>query len=442
MVLLNYLYLIMLGGVELVMLYSQRRNITLSFRRRWMPSTGSEHFWVILFSTSLFAFTAEGTIDLQAVRLMVLEMLCILAIMSRSVGRWPLALLLYLAFMVWVALGCVYSQAPLYGLRAMVKYCYPLLIALTGMAVAGSFHVFLVAGMWARRLALVSFVVSWLPFRDIYLPGVFWYETAAAINYISLAAFSAALYFYHGRRLTDLLWTIFLSLPPFIWVFRTSILGLAVAVIFFSFLRWRLKALLPMIAGMIIGVACIFAIPSLREKTFHSSTVTLTTLTEGRMKKDDINSNARFGVWQALEQQFYAPHILAGSGSGTIQHYLYSNFVFGGIRQPHNDFVLLRCDNGLIGLALYLAAITMVVVSSWRLYRRSANWALRLMSIVVVSSMVGVVSTQVAENVFTYSMTTLAMPFGFYGMLQGVVNRRIRFSSQDVARRLEGRPVC
>ena len=50
-----------------------------------------------------------------------------------------------------------------------------------------------------------------------------------------------------------------------------------------------------------------------------------------------------------------------GSGIGSVQNYMYSNFVFGGLKVPHNDYVQMSCDSGIIGVVLYLLVVLLLL---------------------------------------------------------------------------------
>ena len=99
---------------------------------------------------------------------------------------------------------------------------------------------------------------------------------------------------------------------------------------------------------------------------------------------------------------------------------MYNNYLFGGLRVPHSDFVQMRCDNGLIGLILYSTIILLVFVDCCRTYHSIKKWEIRLCSLVAGASIMGVFVTLYSDNVVNYSMATLSMPFGFYGMMLGL----------------------
>ena len=143
-----------------------------------------------------------------------------------------------------------------------------------------------------------------------------------------------------------------------------------------------------------------------------SENVSIEQLQRGEISKDDINSNARFAMWEDLQSRFYDGKELMGSGIGSVQNYMYSNFVFGGLKVPHNDYVQMSCDSGIIGVVLYLLAVFAIIVHSFFVYQKYTD-----------VSIVGVALTMYTDNVVNYSMATLSYPFGFYGMMLGLIKK-------------------
>ena len=144
-----------------------------------MVMDGPEMFWVLTFSTGLLAFSAPAGLDLMAIRLMVLEVFCVvgLFICKRS-PQWSPAVIFYVLYIVWLVIGLSYTSAPSYGFRVILKYLYPLLIVLFASAAVRDKEVFLKAGVGARVVALISIAVAFIPYIGRLFPGVFWYGTA------------------------------------------------------------------------------------------------------------------------------------------------------------------------------------------------------------------------------------------------------------------------
>ncbi len=392
-------------------------------REQKMVMDGPEMFWVLTFSTGLLAFSAPGALDLMAIRLLVLEVFCFvgLFICKRS-PQWTPAIIFYLLYIVWLLIGLSYSPAPSYGFRVILKYLYPLLIMLFASAAVRDKEVFLKAGLGARLVALISIGVFFIPYVGRLFPGVFWYGTASAINYISMCIFSLALFYYTDEKKKNLWLCILFMLPCILWVFRTSIMGTTLALMTFFFFKYKLKSLPVILVVFVLFIVAVFAIPSVREKMFiDSENVSIEQLQRGEISKDDIESNARFAMWEDLQGRFYNGKELMGSGIGSVQNYMYSNFVFGGLKVPHNDYVQILCDSGVIGLVLYIMGILVVIIHSFIVYHKTSNIAIKICAIVAGSSLAGLALTMYTDNVVNYSMATLSYPFGFYGMMLGLM---------------------
>ena len=422
MYVLNYLYFLIITVVGYRWLTSSGSMKYPLDKHRKMWLDGPERFWILTFSTGLLAFSAPGGLDLMAVRLMVLELFCMFGLwfVCKRKVKWSPASVVYVIYLCWLAAGLVYSPAPLYGFRVILKYLYPLLIMLFASAAVRDTEVFLTAGIGARTVAAISIGFAFIPFIGELVPGVFWYGTARAINYISIMIFSLGLFYYTNEKRKNLIYTVLFILPCFIWVFRTSIMGSLVAIMAFYFIKYRVRSL-PIIAGVLIaGVLAVFFIPSLHKKMFMDSSISLDQFQSGQVDMADINTNARAAMWEHLENKFYVEHELIGSGTGSVQNYMYNNYLFGGLRVPHSDFVQMRCDNGLIGLIFYAIIILLVFMDCFRTFRATKNPGIKLCSLVAGATIIGVFATLYSDNVVNYSMATLSMPFGFYGMMLGL----------------------
>ena len=112
---------------------------------------------------------------------------------------------------------------------------------------------------------------------------------------------------------------------------------------------------------------------------------------------------------------------------------MYSNFIFGGLQVPHNDYIQISCDNGLIGIVLYLLVIGSIITHCFIEYNKKNSTTIKMCAIVAGSSIAGVALTMYTDNVVNYSMATLSYPFGFYGMMLGLIKgKRYDFSCNTI----------
>ena len=358
---------------------------------------------------------------------MVLEVFCLvgLFICKRS-PQWSPAIIFYLIYIIWLVIGLSYTPAPGYGFRVILKYLYPLLIMLFASAAVRDKEVFLKAGIGARIVALISIGVFFIPYVGRLFPGVFWYGTASAINYISMCIFSLALFYYTQEKKKNLLLCILFMLPCILWVFRTSIMGTTLALMTFFFFKYRLKSLPVIFSVFILFIVAVFAIPSVREKMFYDdSGKGIEQLNSGQISMDDINSNGRFAMWKWTLDKFFYNQELTGAGTGNLQEVFYSlRHPFGTIKICHNDYVQILCDNGLIGIVLFGGSFLALIFHCFIVFQnRRYDTAIHLCAIVAGASAAGTLLTMYTDNVVNYTMATLSYPCGFYGMMLGLIAR-------------------
>lgn len=384
--------------------------------------SGVELFWCLTYATGLLAFSLEMGLNLMAIRLLVLEILCVMGLsMARYKPVWSLPLKIYVAYLLWICIGAFYGPSMFIGIRVILKYMYPILLCLFASAAVRDSEVFMKSSLLARAVAAVSIPFFLIPFLNMFVPGVFWYGTASAINYISLMIFSVGMFFFSNQKRKNLLYTLLFLAPCFIAVFRTSIMGSGVAIAAFCLIKYKIKAVPYIAAVLLVGAVSVFYVEPIKEKMFYDTNVTLQDYLDGKIDENNFNTNKRSTMWKKLQKKFYEEHEVIGSGTGSVQTYMYANrSEFGGLTVPHSDFVQQKCDNGLIGLILYGAIVFTAFFDCAVTYWRNRNGVIRLCAIVAGASMLGVYATLYSDNVVNYSMATLSMPFGFYGMMLGM----------------------
>ena len=229
------------------------------------------------------------------------------------------------------------------------------------------------------------------------------------------------MFYFTNKKKQNLIYTVIFLIPCVYWVFRTSIMGSLVSIMAFFFIKYKLKSL-PIIFGTIVlGIAAVFTVPAIKQKMFFDDSVTFEDYRTGKMSEENVNTNYRSTMWKNLNRMFYQGHEIAGSGTGAVQAYMYAHpKEFGMLTVPHSDFVQQKCDNGLIALILYGAITLFIFIDAFRTYWRARSAPLQLCAIVAGASLIGVYATFYSDNVVNYSMATLSMPYGFYGMMLGL----------------------
>lgn len=391
---------------------------------------GIEAFFVLLMATGTMAMSSSGGgtgagsgFNLQAIRLLLLEVFCIWAcIRSTRPIRWGVGTIAYLIYIIWLLYSMTYSQAGNYGWRYILKYIYPFLVMLCASSIVRDEEVFITTCVWARRVALVSVLVFLLPRVNVFLGGFFWYNTALNMNYATIVCVSLVLYFHCGKDWKDLLMTFIFVAPTILQVHRTGLLAISGALAVFCFYKFKWKSL-PYIVGVLgIGLAIVFYVPSFHQKMFWKdtdNTLTISDLREGNIAEDDIRNNGREALWNTLECNFYHGHELKGSGIGSCQKFLYESSLT--IKQTHGDYVQIRCDTGIIGLVLWFIVLGVVLIHCFIETTRSENPAyIRYCAMLTAGAIVGNYLAMYSDNAVTYTMASTSYPFAFYGVLLGL----------------------
>lgn len=392
---------------------------------------GMEAFLILLFATGSMAMSssggghgASGGFNLQAIRLLLLEAVLVLALFrSTKKMQWGIGTYAYLIYMLWLLYSMTYTEAGQYGWRYILKYVYPLCIMAGASAIVRDEEVFVTIMIWARRVAIASLVAYFVPVLNNFLGGLFWYDAALNIHYATIVCISLTLFFGYGKKVQDLVLAFIFVAPCIIQVHRTGLMcigGAIGAYCFFKF-KWVSLPYLALVGASMLAI--IFYVPSFHEKMFwkdSEGTLTIQDLREGNIEEDDIRNNGREAIWDLLKANFYEGHELKGSGIGSCQKFLYEagpTFV----KQTHGDYVQIKCDTGNIGFYLYLSILAVIVIHCMiECFNPDNPPYVQYCAMIAGAALVGNYLAMYSDNAVTYTMATTGYPFGFYGILLGL----------------------
>ena len=135
-----YILFLVLNGMAFYLLNKQETLVRLPYEKdRYMLCSGPECFVLFIFWTGLL-----GIQPLLAIRLALLEVFCIVGIFKaqgKVIWSWPM--MLYIVFLFWTVIGLTYTPSPMFGIRMILKYIYPLFVVLLASAVVRDKEVFL-----------------------------------------------------------------------------------------------------------------------------------------------------------------------------------------------------------------------------------------------------------------------------------------------------------
>ena len=416
---INGLVFILLSLYALRVLFSKASYVKFS-KNRYVLLSAPEKFLLLTMLTGMIALTTGG---FGSIRLLWWIALIILAfIVYRKSININTFVLICFVFLSYILITLTWAPSLEFGIRVFLKYLYPILIMIFAMSFVTSKEFIYIA---LKYMVIAAFLMSILlggVMTDIvgiwifYLGGVFWPIAVLADFFSVMSAISFVLWWKTGEKIYLLLIVWFL-LSCMIQSVRTGLLSIGFMVIFGMYFRYRLLSLPYIIGIILLGLSAILFVPNVKEKMFFDTTKvqTFADIT-GAIEEGNINTNARSVMWEYLLKNFYEKDKLLGQGIGTVQNYMYNNYVFGGLEAPHNDFVQMLCDIGKLGVILYLLMPISFLILNWKYFKDVRYSELHLIGTIAILSFLSIIPAMNFDNIINYSFPVHSMPFIFIGL--------------------------
>ena len=326
---------------------------------------------------------------------------------TRSLLRrfWP-----YATMLIFLAATEVYSNAPVEGLRLLLKIAFPFLLALavaqllTSSQEADSYARYWVAGGLVASLCgpiLLLFKDGSFLFADDtfrYNPG---FTSASSYSFYMLALF---LFCYmrwrqeHSRAFAALAFIFGVqAILPFT---RITWIGLLGSVAIFEFLlmrgtrKWIMTAAVVLLP-ILFFYTLLWRSPWLQQRVFQSEDVdsdrSLFELVQ------DVGLTGRGAVWLSELQDYQQHSRLLGQGMGASDRYTMSLFD----TVAHNEYLRILYDGGALGLILFLFANGSLLVLLHK-FRRSEDTSLRSYSALGIALLCGYLIVAFTDNPLDY----------------------------------------
>jgi O-antigen ligase len=123
---------------------------------------------------------------------------------------------------------------------------------------------------------------------------------------------------------------------------------------------WRGRAVL--ISICLVAVVMVSNTQAFKERFFFNQEEA--SLESALTLSGNVNTAGRRELWPILRQKCSSAE-LTGLGLGSASA-LSSSFSQGGVDQPHNDYLRIYCDAGLLGTATFWAFFLWAGLRSWR----------------------------------------------------------------------------
>ncbi|MDM5272547.1 O-antigen ligase family protein [Sulfurovum sp. zt1-1] len=428
---INLLVFVFLTGYAFLLLISKPSYVKLSKTERVLL-TGREKFLLLTLVTGMVMVGSFSSL-----RLMIwLSFMMFAFVIYRKSPHFNSLTIIYIIFLIWLGITMVWSPDLLYGIRVYLKYLYPFIVLLFAATFVHSKDFIFVAMRWMLAAAFITsvflggFMTHIIGFWYFYIGNLFWPISTLADYLAVMAAVSFVMWWRTGEKKYLFLigWFIISSLLQGV---RTGILSIGVMLMVASYLRYKIASFPYLIGAVAIGITMILFVPQLKEKMFFDpeKVQTIDDIT-GAFEENNLNTNLRTYMWEDLMHRFHDEHEWLGSGLGSVQHYMYENFVFGGLHVPHSDYVQMMCDSGNVGLILYLFFPLMMYFYTIRYVHKKPASALNASAILAFLAYAAVLPAMAFDNIVNYSFASHSYPFIFAGIF--LAYRRIEKRQQRI----------
>lgn len=324
----------------------------------------------------------------------------------------------YLMFVLWAVFSMTYSSEQYQGLMLIIKYILPLLYLWLGYNAINTKEEFILFLKVTLTIMIVyAFLIGGFSAKiyPIIYNAILYRTGGLFIAYASLADFFSALIvvplalYIIYRKKSYLAGALIILMSTLLEVVRTGLGGIALAISFFFFIIYKIKAI-PCIAVCLIGLFSVFMfVPSVREKMFIDGERPSGT----EISFDSIQSNGREFIWETNLDRFYTPSPVIGSGLGESVAFTKDNF---SVHLIHSDYIQILCDMGLVGIVLFGLFFLTVISKVFRSLLRYKDDFILLTGAMAAGSCAAVFFSMAFDNVITYSQQCFVIPFAFIGI--------------------------
>ena len=311
--------------------------------------------------------------------------------------RW--AVLTFLLFIAWIAYGFLFYKVTVQGIQNTVVIISSILSFVIAAQVAQSIRT------PTRKIVRAILIAIWIPaliyivaipifgfgHKEIFAP-----RSLAGVLLVGIAIHCG--YWRHGSR-SDLWFALILYAVIVLSLSRAAMgMGLGVFILaqlsLSSFTGWaRMGFILAVALGG--GYLLIENFEPLRQRFFSGDL----SASVGGVK---VNTMGRIAVWTAvINSAMEAPII--GKGPASSSEVL-SRHLLNGVIQPHNDYLRIWHDYGVIGIFLWFSAFGTIMIACYRQYRRFVKWGARetSLSAAALLAQATLLALMLTDNVLIY----------------------------------------
>lgn len=349
---------------------------------------------------------------------------CAVALLAvwRGPHRFPLCLAVYVPYLLWLVIGLAYTDAPWQGVKVICRYAAPVLFVWLGYRAVASFGQvqWLFRRVWWVPLLLSFFFggfawaisVDWFDYACRHCCGLF-VGYGFLADYVAVTVFVPLTLFAVTRKPWWALVTVLYFMQTVFNVVRTGIGALFVGMFIYAVVSLRRRAAAIVCAGLVLAAVVVFTqMPEVRQKMFvHYDGPTKELLNTDEPLFKQIRPTLRDIAWNRGLRDHYDKSPAIGSGTGSVVYSFKTDYW-----PMHNDYMVMLCENGIVGVVLYgcfaLVFVGSTAVMTWR---RRADCAVRLSGAMAAGSMGAALFCMGFDNAVSYLLQCYIFPFLFYG---------------------------
>lgn len=317
--------------------------------------------WIILLSTLI-----SGVFDFQIFNLSatgyswVLPTILSLIILAKNFNQISFPLKVWLP---WVFFTLIYLSVCNFALIDFrVNPLQRTLQVLAPILIASACSTFNLTLFTLQKIRTVFFFYSF-----IFVAGVIASTSLGLVSYSitgtagqSIFALFFSIYFsclyINNKNIKNLFAYVFILILPFLAITR-SVLFASLLSPAFSFFKLSIPRRIFIILTLILIAFSIFNLPQIQQKMFYSGSGNINDV---GLENSDFQSNGRLEIWTVLFNDALN-NFWFGKGIGEAQSASYS-ITSGIVGYPHNDWLLLFFDYGIVGVIIFLVTNIVTLV--------------------------------------------------------------------------------
>jgi len=183
------------------------------------------------------------------------------------------------------------------------------------------------------------------------------------------------------------------------------------------------KLRLACMAAMLLAGFAVFHTSRVQQKMFYSGHGDLTDL---RWDNPDLETSGRAHIWAALAESIpEAPWF--GHGANASESYVIA--LTGGIAHPHNDWLRIAYDYGLLGTALLLVTLIAQIRHTLGIARQSTG-PIRLCAYAAASTFIPFAFYMLTDNILLYAAFFGNLQFALLGLTYSAYSQRTQTATR------------